>query len=177
MQQKWVLGLAVAVIVVGGFLWWLMPAAQQSSPMSNVTVASHSATSVQTNNQATLPVVQPAKIETPIVPLTPVAKKVEKEVEHTPMNRPMNMVIKNWLACQSKDLYNSTETLLEHQSPDASAVFQGSSPQCIMLVQGKKVTVLQKNNADSSVEIQQEGSTGSWWTNASALADDKALAQ
>lgn len=166
MRRQWLCGLVMAIIGLAAFIYWMHPATRQQPAMQPVPTV---AKKVETVNP--LPIVEPPKITVKPFKLTPVTAKVQEEVHHIPMDRPMNVVLKNWLACQSKDLYSETEALLERQSPDALAVFQGSQPQCIMLIQGKKVTVIQKNNNDSSVEIQQEGNANQWWTGAAALAD------
>ncbi|GAC1379934.1 MAG: hypothetical protein NVS3B3_22580 [Aquirhabdus sp.] len=112
-------------------------------------------------------------VTAPVSPnsLPPVIAKVFKEVHNTPMHRSMTLVAKNWLACQSVDLYSETEALLERQDPAVGSRFHGDPPACLMLMQGKHVKVTHQDADSTILAIHVDGVSTDLWTDAAALAD------
>ncbi len=155
--------LCLGILLIGaGVVYWFAEGSVEPTP-----IAAPTAPQVA----ASLPVSTPVPTVVSPKVLPPLMAKISSDVHHTPMHRPMTLVAKNWLACQSADLYNDTEALLERQDPQVAAQFQGDPPPCMMLMQGKHVRVTHQDAGSMIVAVHVDGVSADLWTDAAALAD------
>jgi len=156
--------LCLGILLLGaGLVYWFA----QGSAAPTVAPVTAAAPQVA----ASLPVSTPVTTVVPPKVLPSLMAKIKAEVHHTPMHRPMTVVAKNWLACQSADLYNATEAQLERQDPAVSAQFQGDPAPCLMLMQGQHIRIAHQDADSTIIAVHIDGGSTDLWTDAAALAD------
>lgn len=107
-------------------------------------------------------------------PIPPVIRKIVEAARRTPMNRTMDLVIKNWFGCRHQESYEMTINGLQQHDPIAAEHLNGTDAECVVLKAGQKVDVLDKDVQRHQVRIRIDAVRDEYWTDPSALGDRSA---